>query len=98
MKGMHDDSIMSMSMALYAGDISFSQLQKSDSKNKAMIDSWVMSERTYEPAKTHYSYGSSFDQIGAMGMDTNNIYHKDNPTNVPKDSYKEHMWLFGRSK
>jgi hypothetical protein len=98
MKGMHDDSIMSMSMALYAGDISFSQLQKSDSKNKAMIDSWVMSERTYEPAKTHYSYGSSFDQIGAMGMDTNDIYHKDNPTNVPKDAYKEHMWLFGRSK
>jgi len=98
MKGMHDDSIMSMSMALYAGDISFNQLQKNDSKNKAMIDSWVMSERTYEPAKTHYSYGSSFDQIGAMGMDTHDIYHKENPMNVPKDAYKDHMWLFGRSK
>ena len=98
MKGAHDDSIMSMSMALYAGDISFTQLQKNDSKNKAIIESWALSERTYEPSKTHYSYGSSFDQIGAMGMDTNNIYHKDNPMNVSKDVYKEHMWLFGRSK
>jgi len=98
MKGAHDDSIMSMSMALYAGDISFTQLQKNDSKNKAMIESWALSERTYEPSKTHYSYGSSFDQIGAMGMDTHDIYHKENSMNVPKDAYKEHMWLFGRSK
>jgi hypothetical protein len=98
MKGAHDDSIMSMSMALYAGDMCFNQLQRNDSKNKAVIESWALSERTYEPSKTHYSYGSSFDQIGAMGMDTNNIYHKDNPTNIPKDVYREHMWLFGKSK
>ena len=98
MKGAHDDSIMSMSMALYAGDMCFNQLQRNDSKNKAVIESWALSERTYEPSKTHYSYGSSFDQIGAMGMDTNNIYHKDNPTNISKDVYREHMWLFGKSK
>ena len=98
MKGSHDDSIMSMSMALYAGDMCFNQLQRNDSKNKAVIESWALSERTYEPSKTHYSYGSSFDQIGAMGMDTNNIYHKDNPTNISKDVYREHMWLFGKSK
>jgi hypothetical protein len=98
MKGKHDDSIMSMSMALYAGDMCFNQLQRNDSKNKAVIESWALSERTYEPSKTHYSYGSSFDQIGAMGMDTNNIYHKDNPTNISKDVYREHMWLFGKSK
>lgn len=98
MKGKHDDSIMSMSMALYAGDMCFNQLQRNDSKNKAVIESWVLSERTYEPSKTHYSYGSSFDQIGAMGMDTNNIYHKDNPTNISKDVYREHMWLFGKPK
>ena len=98
MKGSHDDSIMSMSMALYAGDMCFNQLQRNDSKNKAVIESWALSERTYEPSKTHYSYGSSFDQIGAMGMDTNNIYHKDNPTNISKDVYREHMWLFGKGK
>jgi len=98
MKGAHDDSIMSMSMALYAGDICFNQLQRNDSKNKAMIESWALSERTYEPEKTLYSYGTSFDQIGSMGIDNNLIYHKDNPTNIPKEAYKQYNWLFGRSK
>jgi hypothetical protein len=95
MKGAHDDAIMSMSMALYAGDMCFNQLQKNDSKNKAMIESWVLSERTYEPNKTFYSYGTSFDQIGSMGMDNNQIYHGNNPDNVSKDVYKENAWLFG---
>ena len=98
MKGAHDDAIMSMSMALYAGDICFNQLQRNDSKNKAMIESWALSERTYEPEKALYSYGASFDQIGSMGVDNNLIYHKDNPTNLPKDAYRQYNWLFGRSK
>jgi hypothetical protein len=98
MKGAHDDAIMSMSMALYAGDICFNQLQRNDSKNKAMIESWALSERTYEPEKALYSYGASFDQIGSMGVDNNLIYHKDNPNNLPKDAYRQYNWLFGRSK
>jgi hypothetical protein len=95
MKGAHDDAIMSMSMALYAGDMCFNQLQKNDSKNKAMIESWALSERTYEPNKTFYSYGTSFDQIGSMGMDNNQIYHGNNPNNATKESYQENAWLFG---
>jgi hypothetical protein len=95
MKGSHDDAIMSMSMALYAGDMCFNQLQKNDSKNKAMIESWALSERTYEPNKTFYSYGTSFDQIGSMGMDNDQIYHGSNPNNVSKDVYRENAWLFG---
>ena len=98
MKGAHDDSIMSMSMALYAGDICFNQLQRNESKNKAMIESWALSERTYEPEKTLYSYGTSFDQIGAMGIDTNTLFHRDNPTNAPRDAYREYSWLFPRGK
>jgi hypothetical protein len=94
MKGSHDDAIMSMSMALYAGDMCFNQLQKNDSKNKAMIESWALSERTYEPNKTFYSYGTSFDQIGSMGMDNNQIYHGNNPTNNSKEAYQEFGWLF----
>jgi hypothetical protein len=97
MKGAHDDAIMSMSMALYAGDICFSQLQKTENANKAMLESWTMSERTYEVNKSHYSYGSSLDPIGAMVTDPT-FFHKDNPHNVPKDSYKEFSWLFGKSK
>ena len=97
MKGAHDDAIMSMSMALYAGDICFSQLQKTENANKAMLESWTMSERTYEVNKSHYSYGTSLDPIGAMVTDPS-FFHKENPHNVPKDSYKEFMWLFGKSK
>jgi hypothetical protein len=97
MKGAHDDAIMSLSMALYSGDICFSQLQKTENANKAMLESWTMSERTYEVNKSHYSYGTSLDPIGAMTMDPS-FFHKDNPHNVPKDQYKEFSWLFGKSK
>jgi Terminase large subunit, T4likevirus-type, N-terminal len=98
MKGSHDDAIMSMSMALFAGEISFSQLTKNTNQNKAMIESWAMSERTYEPQKSLYSYGTSFDQIGSMSMDNQNLYHRDNPMNVSQNAYKDYMWLFGKSK
>jgi hypothetical protein len=98
MKGAHDDAIMSMSMALYAADMCFNQLQKNENANKAMLDSWTMSERTYEPNKSFYSYGTSFDQIGSMGIDNNNIYYQNNSLNATKDAYRENMWLFGRTK
>lgn len=97
MKGAHDDAIMSMSMALYAGDICFSQLEKTGNVNKAMLESWTMTERTYEVNKSHYSYGTSLDPIGSMAMDPS-FFHKDNPQNVPKENYKEFSWLFGKSK
>ena len=98
MKGAHDDSIMSMSMALYAADMCFNQLKKNESANKAMLESWTMSERTYEPNKSFYSYGTAFDQIGSMGIDNQSLYHPNNNMNVSKDAYREHMWLFGKSK
>jgi hypothetical protein len=98
MKGAHDDAIMSMSMALFAGDISFNQLEKNTAQNKAIIESWAMSERTYEPQKAFYSYGPSLDMIGSMAMDNQQIYHQDNPMNNSKQSYNEYKWLFGPSK
>jgi hypothetical protein len=76
----------------------FNQLQKNENANKAMLDSWTMSERTYEPNKSFYSYGTSFDQIGSMGIDNNNIYYQNNSLNATKDAYRENMWLFGRTK
>lgn len=97
MKGAHDDAIMSMSMALYVADISFTQLQKNENVNKAMLESWVMSERSYEVNKGHYSYGATIDPIGAMTMDPS-FYHKDNPMNVGKDTYSQYSWLFGKRK
>ena len=93
MKGAHDDAIMSMSMALYAGDICFNQLERTDAQNKAMLDSWVLSERTYEANKSFYSYGTTFDPIGLMSMDGNN-----QPQTPSKQSYGEYSWLFGKPK
>ena len=98
MKGAHDDSIMSLSMALYAGDICFNQLKRNESANKAMLESWVLSERTYEPNKSFYSYGTSFDSIGSMNNGNNQLYHSNNPTKSSKETYKEYSWLFGGRK
>jgi len=97
MKGAHDDSIMSLSMALYAGDICFNQLQRNDTKNKAMLESWAMSERTYEPNKTFYSYGTSLDPIGSIQTDPS-FFHQNNPMNNSKSAYQEYSWLFGKKK
>ena len=99
MKGAHDDSIMSLSMALYAGDICFNQLQRNTAKNIAMMESWTLAERTYEPKKSFYSYGGTFDQIGAMGIDG---FSSRNPINgqmnVSKETYMDNAWLFGKRR
>jgi hypothetical protein len=94
MKGAHDDAIMSLSMALYAADICFNQLERNEAASKAMMNSWVMTERTYETEKTFYSYGTSLDMVGSMTMDPS-FYHRDNPLKMGEQAYKEHSWLFG---
>lgn len=93
MKGTHDDSIMSLSIALYAGDMSFAQLERNQAINKAMLESWTVSERTYEPNKSFYSYGAAIDQIGGMSTGETNYNNTAN-----KDMYKEYSWLFGKPK
>ena len=97
MKGAHDDAIMAMSMALYAADMCFNQLEKNENANKAMLESWTLSERTYEPNKSFYSYGTAFDQIGSMSTDeygNNHPYHN----NATKDQYKQYSWLFNKKR
>jgi hypothetical protein len=96
MKGHHDDAIMSMSMALYAADMCFSQLEKNENANKAMLESWTVTERTYEPNKSFYSYGTAFDQIGSMGTDSNVVQQIHG--NATKDHYKEYSWLFSKKR
>lgn len=96
MKGAHDDAIMSMSMALFVGDMCFSQLERNVNANKAMLESWTISERTYEPNKSFYSYGTAFDQIGSMSSENNPIFPRDN--NASKEQYKQYSWLFGKKR
>jgi hypothetical protein len=100
MKGSHDDSIMSLSIALYAGDICFGQLQRSEAINKSMMEAWTLSERTYEPNKSIYSYGRAFDPLGAINTDgktpiENPLFQNDDVRNR-KNQYKQYSWLFGR--
>ena len=96
MKGAHDDAIMSMSMALYVGDLCFSQLQKNENANKAMLESWTLSERTYEPNKSFYSYGTAFDQVGSMSSDGQSIMPQQQ--NATKEQYAQYSWLFGKKR
>lgn len=96
MKGAHDDAIMSIAIAMYAGDISFTQLKRNEEQNKAMLESWVMSERTYEPETSHYSYGGTLDQIGAMSIDGS---PNKTTSGIPaKNQYQQYSWLFGTNK
>lgn len=92
-KGAHDDAIMSIAMTLYVGDISFGQLKKNSNENKAMIESWIVSERSYKTADLFYSKGRDLDSISSM-------YTGDlsTPRNADKSSYQEYSWLFGIKK
>jgi len=99
MKGKHDDSIMSMSIALYGGDLCFGQLQKADAINKSMMESWTLSERTYEPNKSFYSYGKAFDPFGVTDANTGREVRNplfDNPDiKQRRNQYRDYAWLFG---
>lgn len=98
MKGCHDDAIMSCAMALYVGDICFDQLQRVESINKSMLEAWTLSERTYEPNKSFYSYGQTFDPMGGMTSDGkplggNPLFENDNVL-TQRQKYAEYSWLF----
>lgn len=94
MKGCHDDAIMSIAIAMYAGEICFAQLTRNENKNKAMLEAWAMSERTYDPKKSFYSYGTAFDSIGSMFLSGGN--HRNNPIDTSKEAYQKYSWLFGK--
>ena len=92
-RGAHDDAIMGLAMALYVGELSFSQLKRSEDVNKSMIESWTLSERTYDTKDLFYSNGTDMDSVTRKFMD-------DSPQtpNVGKSSYQEYSWLFGGKK
>jgi len=99
MKGTHDDSIMSIAISMYVGDICFAQLVRNELQNKAMMDSWTLSERSYEPNKSFYSYGRAFEPFGTMSVDgksyvENPLFENEN-VKRRKQLYREYSWLFG---
>jgi hypothetical protein len=90
-KGAHDDAIMSIAIALYVGDISFSQLKKNEDINKTMLESWTVSETKYNANDIINSNGKDLDAVSGMIMGNNSSL----PQNVSKSTYQEYSWLFG---
>ena len=89
MKGQHDDLIMSMAMAVFVSDSSFSQLTKVTQQAKTMLESWTVN--TYEKPSQEQFFNPAIPVSG----------RKDNPTfrNEPtKKDYEQYLWLFGGMK
>ena len=85
-KGHHDDLIMSIAMATYVAESSFSNLTKVTEHTKAMLDSWsvnnnesVSKNLSFDPVIPHYNERKSQFSNG----------------NISKEEYMKHRWLFG---
>ena len=88
MRGQHDDLIMSLAMAVYVADYSFTQLQKVSQQAKVLLESWEV--KTYEqPSSQHFNPALP------------NTNYKENPAfrNQPsRADYEQYSWLFGGGK
>jgi hypothetical protein len=85
-KGHHDDLIMSIAMACYVAESSFSQLTKVTEQTKAMIDSWSVSNND------NVNKQISFNPVMPVMTDRPNQY---NNQTITKDDYNKYGWLFG---
>jgi hypothetical protein len=85
-KGQHDDLIMSLAMAIYVGETSFAQLEKSTQQAKAMIDSWTTETNTFKESYQSFNPGLPVDPHNNFG------YGRDQAT---KKDYENYLWLFG---
>ena len=85
-KGHHDDLIMSIAMACYVAESSFSQLTKVTEQTKAMIDSWSVSNND------NVNKQVSFNPVMPVMTDRPNQY---NNQTITKDDYNKYGWLFG---
>jgi hypothetical protein len=85
-KGGHDDLIMSIAMATYVAEASFTSLQKVTEQTKAMIDSWSVN------SNDNVSRQISFNPV----LPNTNERHKQfGGQNVSKEDYQKYGWLFG---
>jgi len=80
-KGQHDDLIMSVAMALYVGETSFSSLNKVTNQTKAMIDSWTVNTNEFNRKQF---------------MDPVVSHQQENfKREATKSDYENYLWLFG---
>lgn len=98
-KGQHSDIIMALAMAIYIGDISFTQLAKAENVTKAMIDSWTVHEKAPStggiPAGHPQQYRpGTYDPFFLSDPANQN----QQPTTASKEAYRQFGWLFGKKK
>ena len=84
-KGHHDDLIMSISMALYVGESSFSSLEKVTEQTKAMLESWTVNNN--ESVKNVIDFNPVIPHL-------NQDRFRDN-SSVSRKDYENYGWLFG---
>jgi hypothetical protein len=84
-KGQHDDLIMSIAMATYVAESSFSSLEKVTEQTKAMLESWSVNNN--ETAAKQID----FNPVIPFGHDRINQRNQ----NVTREDYMKYSWLFG---
>ena len=85
-KGQHDDLIMSMAMALYVAETSFSKLEKATEQAKAMLESWSTEKTQYRDSSMNFNPGVPVNPSDRMNMNRNTLTQSD---------YEKYLWLFG---
>ena len=85
-KGHHDDLIMSIAMACYVAESSFSQLTKVTEQTKAMLNSWSVNNND------NVTEQIAFNPVMPVATDRPSQY---NGNNITRDDYLKYGWLFG---
>jgi hypothetical protein len=85
-KGHHDDLIMGISMAIYVGENSFSQLKKVGEQTKAMLESWTVNSN--EDISKQVSFNPAIPSGPMMGSQRSF-------TEPSRKDYETYGWLFG---
>ena len=85
-KGRHDDLLMSIAMATYVGETSFSKLTKVTDQAKAMIESWSVNNNN--------SVGKDIE-FNPVLPNYNDTMNRNSNSNMSKEDYMKYSWLFG---
>jgi hypothetical protein len=85
-KGQHDDLIMSLAMACYVAESSFTNLKRVTEQTKAMLDSWSVSNND------NISKQIEFNPVIPTLTDNMN---QSNRNSHSREDYMKYGWLFG---
>jgi hypothetical protein len=85
-KGRHDDLLMSIAMATYVAESSFTSLTKVTEQTKAMINSWSVNSNDYNKDVLNFN---------PVIPNTNERLRQFGGQNYSKEDYLKYGWLFG---